>query len=446
VKSPRRKVSGIALGALLIAVFALVAVASGLGHPNPSGEEVAVVEDAEGSSNVAITQEEFDQSLEQFATRQGLEEVPPEDDPQYELLRESALADLLLAVWVRGEAEDRGIEATESEVEGELERVKEQQFDGNENRFQRFLEESGFTEESAREQLELNILSNEVQGAVLPESPEVTTEEIEAFYEGNPEQFEQPETRNIRSIVTDDEAEAEDAAAELAEDSSEQTWNRLARQVSTDDATSATGGLRENVVEGQNEAAFDEQAFTAAADEIVGPFEGEAGFYVLQVEQVNPAQDVTLADAREQIESTLVSARQQEAAQAFQQEFLAKWTARTFCAEGYRIDRCANAETTVEGCDEQTAEETGCPAAVPSIAPIEPGTATIFGGAPPLARPQGPATPVTEQPPGLEGLPPGLEGVPGGAPPGQGAPPQGAPPQGAPPQGAPPQGAPPQGE
>jgi foldase protein PrsA len=445
VRSPRRNAAGIGLAALIVALFVIVAVAQGLGHPNPAGDEIAIVEDAVDGEDVTISREQFDSTLEQTATRQGLEEVPAPDDPQYELLRDTAIADLLLAVWVRGEAEDRSLEVSESDVDEELEQIKEQQFGGSERQFNRFLRQSGFSEEEARERVELQLLSDEIQAGVLPEDPPVGGDEIEAYYEANPEQFEQPETRDVRVIVTEEESEADDAVTELEEDPSPQTFGRLARQVSVDEATQDRGGLREGVVEGQSEAALDEQVFAAEVDDIVGPFEGERGFYVIRVEAVNPAEEIPLADVADQIRQTLVSARQQQIAQSFQEEFLDKWRGLTFCAEGFRIDRCANADPPPSVCPQDIAETEGCPAPVPSTQPIEPGTAAVFGAPAPQGLPQGPITPAPEAPP--EGLPPGLEEIPGappGAPPGQAppAPPPGqapAPPQ----QGAPPEQGPP---
>lgn len=421
MQSPRRNIALVGLGALVVALFAIVAVAQGLGDPSPSGDEIAVVEDAEDGNTVAVTQEQLDTELEVVATRQGLEEVPPEDDPQFEALRDAAFGDLLLVVWVRGEAEERGITVSEEDIDAELDQIKEQQFNGNERRFQRFLEESGFTEESARERLELQLLSNSIQEDVIPAEPEVDDAQIEEYYEANPEQFEQPESRNVRVIQTENQEDAQEAFDRLTDDDSQRSWRRVARQLSTDPTTQDVGGLRQGVIEGQNEQALDAQIFTAPEGELVGPFQGEGGHYVIQVEQVTPAQSISLDEARDQIRQTIAGQESQQVAQEFQTEFLERWRARTFCAEGYQIDRCANAEPPPPTCPEEQAEEQGCPAPVAAWPVIEPGTANRFAEPPP--RPPGPLTPevpAPEIPEGLEGLE-GIEQVP------QEPPPQGAP-------------------
>ena len=72
----------------------------------PAGAIAVVAEAPDGT----ITQEDFDRAVEQTAARQGLKEVPAEDDPQYQLLSDAALSDILLDRWVMGEAAERGIE------------------------------------------------------------------------------------------------------------------------------------------------------------------------------------------------------------------------------------------------------------------------------------------------------------------------------------------------
>ncbi|MGH2951302.1 MAG: peptidyl-prolyl cis-trans isomerase, partial [Solirubrobacterales bacterium] len=415
-----RRLGLVVFAVALVAMLVVVAVAQGIGDPSVEDGEVAIVED---SPEETITTEDFDRSLAQTAARQGLQEVPAEDDPQYELLRDAAISDLILAAWVLGEAEERGVELSDREIDDELERTKDQQF-GSEKAFRRFLDQAGYTADEARERIALQLISDRLEMSVIPREPAVAEEEIEAFYEENQAQFGQPETRDVRVILTEQESEADEALATLERDDSAGSFKKVAQDVSIDEATKRSGGLREGVVQGQSEEALDEQIFAAPEGELVGPFETQAGFYVIQVQAITPAETTPLAEARQQIEQTLAAARQQQIAQAFQEDFAAKWTGRTFCADDFRIDRCSNAETLPDPCTEEVATTQGCDAPVPSTRPVAPGTAGVFGSPAPLGLPQGPVTPAPELP---GGLPPGLSPLPGGVPPG--APPAtGAPP------------------
>jgi parvulin-like peptidyl-prolyl isomerase len=410
-----RRLALIVLAVFLVGSLVIVGVALGFGDPSVDEGEVAVVEDAPDGT---ITQEEFDLALEQTAARQGVREVPPPDNPEYEVLKDAAVSDMILGRWVRGEAEDRGIEITDEEVDRRLDSVINQQF-GSEEEFNRFLEQSSFTPEQARERIELQLTSERIQESVLPEEPAITQDEIESYYDENLAQFQQPETRDVRLITTKSEAEANEVLAELERDDSPQAFKEVARRFSIDEATKNTGGLREGVVEGQSEPAIDEQIFSAPLDELVGPFETQRGFMVIKVENVTEASTTPIEDATEQIRQTLVAFRQQEMADAFQQDFDEKWRARTFCAEEYLVESCSNAAPPPDPCTEEIAETQGCGAPVPSTRPIHPGTASLFGSSGAVTLPQGPITPQPEAAPGTTvppgGLPPGAPVPPGGS-------------------------------
>jgi parvulin-like peptidyl-prolyl isomerase len=431
----------ILLAAFLVAFFAIYAIAQGLSEPEVPSGDVAVVDDAPGGP---ITQDEFDIALEQAAASQGAQgAVPQEGDPQYDALKEQALGDLILARWVAGEAEEKGITVTDTELEQRLDQIKQQNFE-NEQEYQRFLDQSGFTEEDALDRVRASLLSERLQESVLSAQAEVPEGAVEAFYEENASQFEQPESRDVRVILNEDEAEVESAAEALAEDDSDSSWEEVAKRYSTDEASRNEGGLRSAVVEGQSDAAFDEQVFGAAEGELVGPFETGEGFYLIQVTDIKEAQTTPLEEASEQISQQISSAQQQATAEEFEADFVNKWTQRTFCAPDYVIDRCANAPPPPRVSGEPPVVSSR-PAAPGSAGSLTPGLST--GG---LA--QGPYPPPGEQPAGLPpgAAPIGPPGAPPGAPPGTvppaGAPPAGAPPPaGAAPPGAPPGAAPPAG-
>jgi foldase protein PrsA len=407
-RTRRGRLVGLVLfGALLIALFAIVAVAQGIGHEKPGDDEIAVVEDAPDGT---ITKEDFDRGLVQTAGRNGLKEVPASDSPEYEQLKQATISDLILSRWVLGEAEERGIEVSEREVDTELQRVIEEEF-GSQKAFDKFLKQSGFTLEEALERVKLQLISQRIQEAVLPAEPSVSDEEVESYYEDNSSQFEVPETRDVRVVLAKTEADAEKALSELQQDLSPKSWEKVAKKYSIDEATKSAGGLRERVAEGESEPALDEQIFSAPQGQLVGPFKTDAGYYVIEVETINPAETTPLEEVSEDIRRTLAAAKQSAIAERFQQDFTAKWQARTYCADGYRIDRCANSEPTPSACTEKVAEETGCAAAVPSRAVIAPGTATGPGTQPTPALPQGPVfpkPPAAATIPGVEGLPPGV--------------------------------------
>ena len=117
--------------------------------------------------------------------------------------------------------------------------------------------------------VQLALLGEQLQTAVVPESASVSDTEIEDFYRANQAQFEQPETRDVRVILNPDEGQIEDARSELGTDPTPADWKAAAKKYSTDEATKNQGGLRQDVAEGQNEAALDEAIFSSPEGELV---------------------------------------------------------------------------------------------------------------------------------------------------------------------------------
>ena len=479
-----------AFAAVLAVLVVLVAATMGIGKLSlPDGATAFVDEVGDGE----ITEDELNAAIEQAAAAEGNAEPPEPGTPQFGATLVPALSDLLLGRWVRGEAQERGIAVTEREVDVELETIIDEQFGGQEE-FDKFLEQSGFSEEEARGRVELQLLTQCIQDQVIPQDPEaeapttqregcqgdeeveITDDEIQKFYDDNIAQFETPETRDVRTLLNPDEDKAQGAADELTDDPTAATWKDVTKRLSTEQETAPLGGLRPGVAQGQNEPVLDDAIFTAAEGEIVGPIEADAGFYVLEVEKINEAATQPLdEDTSAQIRQQLVTQEQQQAVTDFQETFVTKWQARTVCSEdlltndddgtvqSQLAERCSNFVVTDDGClgddeddellpdpltGEVPEEPKGCGAFAPSrpvISPIalpqpeEEGAVLTAGGVlTPL--PQGPQPPPSDE----EELPPGAEqlGLPPGTPTTPGAPPT-APPPGAPPTAPPTQGAPP---
>lgn len=431
--SGKRKIAAVVLALGLVVAFGAF-LASDPGEPEIPDDAVAVVEDAPDGT---ITDEEFDQGLLQAAFNLQLRELPAEDDPQFEQVEQSALANAIQSRWVRGEAEERGITVDDREIDAAFDQIVEEQLGGQKG-YEDFLKSSevggepAFDEEAVRDVAELTAISDKLQAEAVPDdTPDVPEQDVERFYDANQEQFEIPETRDVRVVLNPDAAEIESAIEELGADPSPEDWDAVAKKYSTDEATKSQGGLRRDVAEGQNEPALDEEIFGATAGEVVGPVEGESGSYVLQVEEVTEASTTPLDDVRDQIVQTLQQGISSEAITQFRDAFIAKWTSRTLCPEDLVIDLCANAPPPPDSCpsddpsereaaDEATLDQ-GCPAPALPRNVINPGTGGLFPGEQPPVLPQGPVKPASEAP---AGLPPGATPIgPGGAPPPTGAPP-----------------------
>jgi parvulin-like peptidyl-prolyl isomerase len=430
-----KKALAVVFGGLLIVGVAAIAVFGDVGKASVPDDAIIVVE-GEGE----ISQEELDASIAQAAASQGLPQAPAEDDPQYEAVRDQALNELLDQIWILGEAERRGITATDTEVQREFERTKSQSFK-TEKEYQDFLKESGFTQEDIDERVRLQVVSTKIEDQIKEDAGTVSEEDAQAFYDANKEQFEQPASRDIRIVLTKDEAQAQQAFDQLSADNSPESWNKVAAEFSTDASSKDKGGVREAVTEGVFTEPFNGEVFGAEEAQVLGPIETPEGFYVFQVDTITDTTALSLEEARtQQIDQQLAGQQEQELFTAFLSDYRDYWTARTICADDFEFNRCDNFPGERQACDleeqeeqqaavpEEQRSEPSCPAPVFSAGtgggptPIGPGQFDPFvpaQGQP--QRPHGPGEDAAE--PAAGGLPGGLPGAVPGAPGGATAPP-----------------------
>jgi foldase protein PrsA len=409
----------LALVALLAIAVGAYAATRGLGQDDVPAGAVAKVKDT------VISQEQFERALEQAAAQQGIKEVPQPGDPQYELLKQSAMGSVLDAAWIQNEAEERGVEVSERQVEQQLKQVKEQNFDGSEKKFQKFLKRSKFTPEEVDQRVQLQVLSQLIQQQVASDAPPITNAELEDYYDANVDRFEQPEQRTVRLVLNKSQAKVDQALSALQSDDSGKSWKKVAKQYSTDSQSKKQGGLRENLTPGLVEEPLNEEIFKAPENELEGPVKTELGYYVFEVVKSTPKRQVTLAEATPQLRQQLSQQQQQTAFQDFVADYRDLWTSLTVCAPEFVIDRCSNFDTPPQ-------RQPGAPPVV-STKPATPGSIQLFTTPAGLAQgPFPPPEPAGGAPGGIPGLPGGVPGQPGGAAPGGAAPGGTAPPGAAP--------------
>lgn len=414
----RQRLGLVVFGVLLAALFLWFAIAQGLGAPGVPSGNVALVEEVPAEVG-EISEADFKRALLQKAAEDGLKKAPGLGDDKYEELKEAALGELLDTVWLQGEAEELGIEVTPKQIETELAQIKKQNWK-TEAEYQQFLKTSRFTQEDVIERVRLQILSTQIQEQMTSLATPATDEEIESFYEVERDaQFTEPETREARIVVNEDRAKVEQAKAQLEADSSPESWKKIAAKISEDPTTKGKGGvqagLTRELLQSQPELAG--AVFDNDTGVIVGPTPVAGKYFVTEVVKVNPLKTQGLDEVRAQIKSQLDQQLQQAFFSEFVLDYQTKWESRTFCADGYVIERCSNytgdgrpasAPPACYEADPKGGIPADCPAPVQQPAPALPGTVT-------LAKPDGERLPQRPRPLGLKESPAPELGLPGGA-------------------------------
>lgn len=428
----RQRLALVVFGALLVLLFLGFAVAQGLGDPSVPSGDVAIVEGVPDDVGT-VSEADFERALLQQAVQGGMKEAPKPGGKKYEELKEAALSEQLDAIWIQGEAEELGISVTPKQIATELKQIKEQNFKTTAE-YEKFLKTSRFTKEDVLARVKLQLLSTRIQESVSNSAPPATDAEIEQAYEAQLEtQFTTPESRDVRIVVNEDKAKVEEAKAQLEKDSSPASWKKVAAKFSEDPTTKSQGGLQKGLTEEllQTQGELKDAVFGNPAGVVAGPTDVEGKYFISEVTKLNPAKVQKLNEVRGQIKSQLTQQLQQEFFSEFVAKYQSKWESRTYCAEEFEVERCANysgdgrpasAPPACYEADPKGGIPKDCPAPVQQAAPAIPGSVTA-------EEPQGERLPQRPRPEGLKeaseeeglGLPEGAGGAvpPTGAPTGE---------------------------
>lgn len=166
---------------------------------------------------------------------------------------------------------------------------------------------------------------------VASRAAQVSDIDVELYYHYHPEQFRRPETRRLRHIlVTINESLAENTRA-AAQARIQSIAERLSRHPErfeeqalkhSECPTAMEGGLLGNVTPGKLYPELESVAFALAAGQISAVVESEIGFHILRCDEIHPALQVSLADARAQLRQVLEKRRRRVCQQAWMKALL----------------------------------------------------------------------------------------------------------------------------
>jgi foldase protein PrsA len=307
-----------------------------------SGQKNAKVPDAPDFTNCVAEKRKTAPKPAKGQPKTTDEQLKEQCKQEYDALRDQIIQLLTSFQWIEGEAKDMGIKVSDAEVKKSFNEQKKQSFP-KEAAYQKFLKDSGQTEEDLLQRVKLNLLSNKIREKVVKGKDKVSDEQIKDFYDKNKERFAQPERRDLRIVLTKNEAKANQAKAALA---SGQSWKEVAKKYSIDEASKSQGGKLPAQAKGTLEKSLDDAVFKAPKGKVTGPVKTQFGYYVFEVDKVQKASQQSLEQAKTTIKQTLQSQNQQKALDAFVKDFQKKWKERTECREGYETQVCKGVKPT----------------------------------------------------------------------------------------------------
>jgi len=316
---------------LLLALIAALALAACGGGGTSSVDvpdgAVAVVGDK------TVTKEEFDKLIEQQkkSAEAQKQDFPEPGTAQYEALKATVVKGLVEQKEWELEGEAMGIEVTDQEIETELDKLKQQYFQGDEQKYSAELEKQGLTDADVRNELRTRILTNKIYEAVIKKVT-VSDADIQAYYDKNSTKYQQPASREVRHILVKNEALAQKLHDQIQGGAD---FAKLAEKYTQDTASKAAGG-KFTAFKGRTVAPFDEFVFSAKTGDLSDPIKTEFGWHIIEVlGPVKPATTQPLADVKDEIQTTLLQTKQNAAMKAWIAALPAKYGDEVAYAPGY---------------------------------------------------------------------------------------------------------------
>ena len=311
----------------LIAVLAVSACGGGSDAPEVPEGAVAVVGDK------TVTKEEYDQLIEQqkASAEAQKQDFPEPGTPEYEALKATVVKGLVEQKEWELEGESMGIKVSDQEIETELDKLKQQYFQGDEQKYETELAKQNLTDEDVRNELRTRILTNKIYEAVTKKVT-VSDADIKAYYDKNPTQYQQPASREVRHILVKTEAQAQKLHDQIQ---SGADFAALAKKYTQDQASKADGG-KFTAFKGRTVEPFDEFVFSAKTGELSDPIKTEFGWHIIEVlSAIKPATTTPLDQVKDSIKTTVLQTKQNAAMKAWIAALPAKYADEVAYAPGY---------------------------------------------------------------------------------------------------------------
>ena len=298
---------------LLLLVVALVSLSCAPAQPvanvEPESKKVVVFD----GGDVTLGE------VQQFAKQSGMGQLSP-SSPQYQAMVQQIVPQIVEFEIAKAYAREHGITVSESDVNKQIETLKDQVYQqaksqgmnvSREEAFNQALHQAGLTMDQLRAQVRDQLPVQKVQQQVTGNT-QASQEEVQKYYEQNKaSQFTTPEQRCVRHILftKDQKAKAEEVKKQLQNGAD---FAQLAKQYSQDPGSAEKGGSLGCLGKGDTVPSFDQAIFSAKKGEIVGPIETQFGYHILQVTDIKPQSTQPLSQVEGKIRDQLASDKQSQ--------------------------------------------------------------------------------------------------------------------------------------
>ena len=270
----------------------------------PSGDKVAVV------NGVVITRDQYDKELQVHLERVSRQGKQISDDRMAELKKE-ILEGLIEREVLYQESRKADIKIDDQKVNDQLAGIRKR-FQSEEE-YEKALKSMNLTEAEIKIQIQRGLAIRELIDIKVANKIVITDEETKAYYDANPQFFQQPGQVKASHILikvepTADEAQKAEARKKITEVQQKLKdggdFAALAKEYS-EGPSNARGGDLGYFKRGQMVKPFEDAAFSMKPNEVSDLIETRFGYHLIKVYDKKPEQTLAYADVKDKIAQRL---------------------------------------------------------------------------------------------------------------------------------------------
>jgi hypothetical protein len=266
--------------------------------------------------------------VDQLAARLLRAAAAKDEESALELARERLIEDILIVRWAMWSGITLDTDGLAETLEAEMERLGAEDIAAYRER----LKQMGTSLEERRRLVAESALKRQAFTRIIADRVRIDPEEVAEYYREHPKQFRIPRRARFRMISLHHvrfprkERAVQMARALLAElKAGRATFAALAKQYSHD-PNAKRGGVWQEVAEGSLLKPLDEAVFALKPGDLSGVIQTDRGCHVVEMEAIEPARNVPLAEAAEHI----VRAMQEVKGRRALAGWIAEWRERSF--------------------------------------------------------------------------------------------------------------------
>lgn len=248
----------------------------------------------------------------------------PKNQAQLDTIKKNSVDSLINKEIFLQYAEKNSVYPDKDAVDLEIEKIKKENFNGEDKPFKDYIRSISSTIEQFRDSIYKDKTVEKIRKQIVDEKVKITDKETKEYYDKNLAEFKTKEQVQASHILVKEESKAKEIYDELQKDPKK--FDELAKKNSVDPGSKDKGGDLGFFGKGQMVAEFEKTAWALEKDQISEPVKTQFGFHIIKKIAHKDEKQDKYEDVKKKIEDNLKQKQSNDVLEKFikEQKALAK--------------------------------------------------------------------------------------------------------------------------